>query len=116
MLSKGPVETVTPHPLCSGTAVASIIGGKDHGLAPKVNIVSVGVTDSTGIAKTSDIIAGFDKVAEHQSTLPAESKGMAVANLSINGAIRNPALDDATEAVSARGFLVPGAATTSCHC
>jgi serine protease AprX len=69
-----------------GTHVAGIIGGNGYlsggryiGIAPKVSLVSVKVSDDNGVGKTSDTIAGLQWVLNNHSTY-----NIRVVNLSLN--------------------------------
>jgi serine protease AprX len=69
-----------------GTHVAGLIGGNGAlsrgayiGIAPKVNLLNVKVTDDEGMANESDVIAGLQWVYDHR-----EQYNIRVVNLSLN--------------------------------
>ncbi|MEM7127732.1 MAG: S8 family peptidase [Chloroflexota bacterium] len=75
-----------------GTHVAGIVGGNGSqsdgahiGVAPKVNLVDVKVTDDCGAGKTSDVIAGIQWILEHKDVYKIR-----VANLSLNSSLAEP--------------------------
>jgi subtilisin family serine protease len=70
-----------------GTRLASIVGGKDYGVAKRVHIVPVRVLDNTGSGRLTNILAGLDWVTKN-------AKQPAVAVLGIGGPA-NDALDGA---------------------
>ena len=76
-----------------GTRLASILGGKDFGVAKKVHIVPVRVLDNTGSGRLTNILAGLDWVAKN-------AKQPSVAVLGIGGP-PNDALDNAVRALTA---------------
>ena len=87
-----------------GTHVAGTVAGKDYGVAPKANLVSVRVLGCNGSGSYSGVIAGIDWIAsDHQTGQPA------VANLSLGGgfsstmnaAIQRAVDDGVTVAVAA---------------
>ncbi|HVW42215.1 MAG TPA: S8 family peptidase [Amycolatopsis sp.] len=75
-----------------GTRLASILGGKDFGVAKKVHIVPVRVLDDTGNGRLTNILAGIDWVTKN-ATQPA------VAVLGIGGPV-NDALDTAVRGLA----------------
>ena len=87
-----------------GTHVAGTIGGKDFGVAPKVNLVPVRVMDCDGAGLLSGLLAALDWVANDVSATER-----AVVNLSL-GAGASPSLDAAINNLSARGITVVAAA------
>ena len=76
-----------------GTRLASILGGKDFGVAKKVHIVPVRVLDDTGNGRLTNILAGIDWVTKN-------AKQPAVAVLGIGGPA-NDALDTAVRGLAA---------------
>ncbi|MDQ1250153.1 MAG: hypothetical protein QG597_4532 [Actinomycetota bacterium] len=73
-----------------GTHVAGIVGGSTSGVAKKVTLVPVRVTDCSGSGYTSDVIAGLNWiVSRHSYSSPA------VLNISLGGPV-SYALDSAT--------------------
>lgn len=76
-----------------GTRLASILGGKDYGVAKKVHIVPVKVLDSSGNGNLVSIITGIGWVAQN-------AKQPAVAVLGIGGP-GNDQLDNAVKALAA---------------
>ncbi|HJQ46391.1 MAG TPA: S8 family peptidase [Amycolatopsis sp.] len=76
-----------------GTRLASIVGGKDFGVAKKVHIVPVRVLDANGNGRLTNILAGIDWVAKN-------AKQPAVAVLGIGGPV-NDALDNAVRNLAA---------------
>jgi serine protease AprX len=72
-----------------GTHVAGIIGGNGAlsrsayiGVAPKVNLVNVKVTDDRGAGNTSDVVAGLQWVYDHKNVY-----NIRVVNLSLNSSV-----------------------------
>ncbi|WP_312871755.1 S8 family peptidase [Amycolatopsis acididurans] len=76
-----------------GTRLASILGGKDFGVAKKVHIVPVRVLDNTGNGRLSNILAGIDWVTKN-------AKQPSVAVLGIGGPA-NDGLDNAVRQLAA---------------
>lgn len=76
-----------------GTRLASILGGKDYGVAKGVHIVPVKVLDSSGNGNLVSIISGLGWVAQN-------AKQPAVAVLGIGGPANNQ-LDTAVKALAA---------------
>ncbi|KAA9152057.1 S8 family peptidase [Amycolatopsis acidicola] len=76
-----------------GTRMASIVGGKDYGVAKAVHIVPVRVLDNSGAGNLTNIVAGLDWVAKN-------AKQPAVAVLGIGGPA-NDQLDTAVRALTA---------------
>ena len=73
-----------------GTHIAGIIGGNGAqskgmqiGIAPKVNLISVKVSDDKGMGSTADVIAGLQWILENKDTY-----NIRVVNLSINSAVQ----------------------------
>ena len=87
-----------------GTHVAGIIGGKEFGVAPDVNLVPVRVMDCDGAGLLSGLLAALDWVAND-----VQVGERAVVNLSL-GAGPSPTLDAAINNLSARGITVVAAA------
>ncbi|HEX6605551.1 MAG TPA: S8 family peptidase [Chloroflexia bacterium] len=72
-----------------GTHVAGIIGGDGTasngtyiGIAPKVNLVNVKISDDTGAASAADVVAGLQWVNDNKSTY-----NIRVVNLSLNSSV-----------------------------
>lgn len=72
-----------------GTHVAGIVGGNGFkssgayiGVAPKVNLISVKVSDAQGIAKTSTVVEGLQWVLDNATTY-----NIRVVNLSLNSSV-----------------------------
>ncbi|NXY98884.1 S8 family peptidase [Streptomyces sp. BR123] len=80
-----------------GTHVAGTVGGRTHGVATKVNLVSVRVLGCDGRGTYSGIIAALDWVAEN-------AKQPAVLNGSLGGA-RSSAVNAAADALFDAGVL-----------
>jgi subtilisin family serine protease len=90
-----------------GTHVAGIVGGKTYGAAKGVVLKAVRVSDCTGYADWSTVIAGIDWItADHQAGAPA------IANMSLGGA-RNSAADAAVKGAIADGVWFVAAAGNS---
>jgi len=85
-----------------GTHVAGTVGGSTYGVAKGVELVPVRVLDCSGSGATSGVIAGVDWVAQNA---PVRS----VANMSLGGGA-SAALDNAVNAVAARGVVMAVAA------
>lgn len=73
-----------------GTHMAGIIGangtqslGNYIGIAPKVNLVNVKVTNDYGMATESDVVAGLDWINTNRETY-----NIRVVNLSLNGSVQ----------------------------
>jgi aqualysin 1 len=99
----GPADDCFGH----GTHVAGLIGGSVYGVAKRVQLKAVRVTDCVGVGYWSVVIAGVDWVtAHHQAGTPA------IANMSLGGA-RNSAFDTALRGVIADGVKVVAAAGNS---
>lgn len=81
-----------------GTHVAGTVGGKDYGVAKKVNLVAVRVLDNSGSGTTTGVIAGMDWVA-------ANHIKPAVANMSLGGGA-STATDDAVARMFEAGVPV----------
>ncbi|HVV09765.1 S8 family peptidase [Amycolatopsis sp.] len=79
-----------------GTRLASIVGGKDYGVAKGVHIVPVRVLDDNGSGDLTNIVSGLDWVAKN-------AKQPAVAVLGIGG----PANDQLDAAVRALTAVMP---------
>jgi len=87
-----------------GTHVAGVIGGSTYGVAPKVTLVPVRVTDCSGNGWTSDMIAGIDwAVADHKTGEPA------VMNISMSGNLSSK-VNAAVDRAIADGIVVVTAA------
>ncbi|MFE4170464.1 S8 family peptidase [Streptomyces sp. NPDC056909] len=80
-----------------GTHVAGTAGGAVHGVARAVSLVAVRVLDCRGNGTWAGILAGFDWIAKN-------AKGPAVLNASLGGP-SSKAVDDAVDAIAARGVL-----------
>ena len=85
-----------------GTHVAGTVGGRLHGVAKDVALVSVRVLDCSGQGTTSGVVAGLEWLLAHGSR-------PAVANLSLSGDA-DAALDAAVRATIAAGIPVVVAA------
>ncbi|MBU7599196.1 S8 family peptidase [Streptomyces sp. P38-E01] len=70
-----------------GTHVAGTVGGTAHGVAKKVDLVSVKVLNDSGSGTIAGVVAGVDWVTDN-------AQKPAVANMSLGGGA-NAALDDA---------------------
>ncbi|WP_406416711.1 S8 family peptidase [Streptomyces sp. NBC_00873] len=88
-----------------GTHVAGTIGGATYGVARSVSLVSVRVLNCKGNGTAAGMLAGFDWVAGH-------AKQPAVLNASLGGP-GSAAVDDAVDAIAARGTLPVVAAGNS---
>lgn len=87
-----------------GTHTAGIVGGSTYGVAPKVTLVPVRVTDCNGNGWTSDMIAGIDwAVADHKTGEPA------VMNISMSGTLSSK-VNAAVDRAIADGIVVVTAA------
>lgn len=91
-----------------GTHVAGTIGGSQHGIAKKVQLVPVRVLDCNGSGSVSGILAGLDWVLQQQ--VPGRR---AVVNMSLGSSVRSATLDDTVERLTAAGVLVVTAAGNS---
>jgi hypothetical protein len=87
-----------------GTHVAGTLGGHSYGVAKNVTIVPVRVLDCAGAGTTSSVIAGLKWIEQNHN-----SRQKAVVNLSLGGG-RSVFLDDAVDALDARGIPVVVAA------
>ncbi|WP_406862196.1 S8 family peptidase [Streptomyces sp. HUAS MG47] len=90
-----------------GTHVAGTAGGKTFGVARAVDLVSVRVLNCEGSGSFSGIIAGFDYVGRQ-----ADAGAVGVLNASLGGG-RSQAVNDAADAVAAKGILPVVAAGNS---
>lgn len=88
-----------------GTFIAGIVGGTQHGVAKKINLVPVKVLNASGAGSMSTVIAGIDWVTRN-------AKKPAVANMSLGGPA-NQALDDAVRRSIASGVTYGVAAGSS---
>jgi subtilisin family serine protease len=88
-----------------GTHVAGTIGGATYGVARSVSLVAVRVLNCKGNGTAAGMLAGFDWVAGH-------AKQPAVLNASLGGP-GSAAVDDAVDAIAARGTLPVVAAGNS---
>jgi serine protease AprX len=93
-----------------GTHVAGIIGGRDTqgryiGVAPKVRIISVKVTDNNGQASAQDLVRGLQWVYDNRNTY-----NIRVANVSMGAAVaesyKNSAVDAYVEQLMLNGVTV----------
>ncbi|MFD8970241.1 S8 family peptidase [Streptomyces sp. NPDC059568] len=80
-----------------GTHVAGTTGGTVHGVARAVSLVAVRVLDCRGHGTWAGILAGLDWIAKN-------AKQPAVLNASLGGP-SSKAVDDAADAIAARGVL-----------
>src|SRR5207302_1052147 len=85
-----------------GTHVAGIIGGNGSnssgnyiGIAPKVNLVNVKVSDDTGAAAASDVVNGMQWVLNNKATY-----NIRVANLSLNSSVSSSYNTDPLDAAA----------------
>ncbi|MFN8440124.1 MAG: S8 family peptidase [Caldilineaceae bacterium] len=85
----GGASTTNPDMFGHGTHIAGTIGGDGYssnggyiGVAPKVNLVSVKVSDDTGIATASSVVAGLQWVNDN-----AVKYNIRVVNLSLNATV-----------------------------
>lgn len=88
-----------------GTHVAGTVGGRQWGVAKKVSLVSVRVSDCNGAGTVSGAMAGIDWVVKNRR-LPA------VANISL-GAAKHDGFNDAIRGLIAAGVQVAIAAGNS---
>jgi serine protease AprX len=95
-----------------GTFVAGIAAGSARdqaGAAPQANLISVDVMDDSGMARTSDVIAGAEWVYEN-----SKAKNIKVANFSLHSTLPsnfiNDPLDKAVEKLWFAGITVVVAA------
>ncbi|MGW3657384.1 S8 family peptidase [Streptomyces sp. NPDC005151] len=88
-----------------GTHVAGTIGGATYGVARSVSLVAVRVLNCKGNGTAAGMLAGFDWVAGH-------AKQPAVLNASLGGP-GSAAVDDAVDAIAARGTVPVVAAGNS---
>lgn len=79
-----------------GTHVASTIGGKNYGVAKKVNLIAVKVLSSRGYGSTVDVIKGIDYASKSHSEKAAKKSTKSVANMSLGGGKSN-AIEAAVE-------------------
>lgn len=95
-----------------GTHVAGIVGGNGFksdgayiGVAPKVSLASVRVTNSIGAANTSDVVDGLQWIYDHQ-----DEYNIRVVNLSLNSSVpetyHTSPLDAALEILWFGGIVV----------
>ena len=95
-----------------GTHVAGIIGGNGAdssgryiGVAPRVNLVSVKVSDDQGLGRTSDVVAGLQWVLQNKTLY-----NIRVVNISLNSNLaesyHTSALDAACEVLWFNGIVV----------
>lgn len=95
-----------------GTHIAGVIGGNGYyskgtyvGVAPRVNLVNVKVSDDTGGARTSDVVAGLQWIYENR-----ERYNIRVVNLSLNSTLaesyHTSPLDAALEVLWFNGVVV----------
>ena len=110
-------ETVTvTDPYGHGTHIAGIIGGDGDksagrfvGVAPKVNLVSVRISDDTGGATLGDLLAGLEWVGQNH-----EAYNIRVVNLSLHSSVaesyQTSPLSAAVETLWFRGVFVVVAA------
>jgi serine protease AprX len=109
------ITTLTPNSSGDGrghgTFVAGVAAGSgaDYaGAAPQANIVSVDVMDDTGMARTSDVIAGAEWIYQNR-----ESLNIKVANFSLHSTMPsnfiNDPLDNAVEKLWFAGVTVVAA-------
>ena len=109
------ITTLTPNSSGDGrghgTFVAGVAAGSalDYaGAAPQANIVSVDVMDDTGMARTSDVIAGAEWIYQNR-----ESLNIKVANFSLHSTMPsnfiNDPLDKAVEKLWFAGVTVVAA-------
>ncbi len=101
-----------------GTFVSGIIGGRGWanpttsaddsryvGVAPDVNLISLKVSDHTGAARTSDVLAGLEWVMQNQATY-----NIRVVNLSLVSSVaesyKTSVLDAAVELAWLKGIVV----------
>jgi Subtilisin-like serine proteases len=82
-----------------GTAVASIVGGKDYGVAKNVHLHSVRVLDYQGQGTFSKVVKGLDWVIAHH-TSPA------VVNMSLGGSSVSSSLNNAVASTVNAGITV----------
>ncbi|WP_418958229.1 S8 family peptidase [Streptomyces tritici] len=82
-----------------GTHVAGTVGGDTFGVARSADLVSVRVLNCEGSGSWSGIIAGFDYVGRQ-----ADEGVVGVLNASLGGG-RSQAVNDAADAVAAKGIL-----------
>lgn len=82
-----------------GTHVAGTVGGKNYGVAKKVNLFAVRVLDGSGTGTTSGVIAGINWAINHHTVNPA------VANMSLGGGV-SAALDAAVQSAVADGIVM----------
>ncbi|MFE2599542.1 S8 family peptidase [Streptomyces sp. NPDC059396] len=80
-----------------GTHVAGTVGGGTHGVAREASLVGVRVLDCRGSGTWAGILAGFDWIAKN-----AEQPALLNASL---GGPSSKAVDDAVNAIAARGVL-----------
>jgi subtilisin family serine protease len=79
--------------------VAGTVGGKNYGVAKKVNLFAVRVLDASGSGTTSGVIAGINWAINHHTVNPA------VANMSLGGGV-SAALDAAVQSAVADGIVM----------
>jgi serine protease AprX len=87
----------------AGNGIGS--GGKYIGVAPKVKLVNVKISDNQGMAQTSDVVAGLQWVLDNKSTY-----NIRVVNISLNSSIaesyHTSPLDAAVEILWFNGIVV----------
>ncbi|ORX55401.1 subtilisin-like protein [Piromyces finnis] len=87
-----------------GSYVAGIVGGEIHGVAKKVNLISVKVLNKNGSGKSSTVIQGLYWVINNHKNNRENNIG-SIANISL-GSIKSNALNDAVSIAKKNGILV----------
>lgn len=80
-----------------GTAVASLIGGVETGVAPAVELVSIRISDDEGQADSFDMAAGI---------LAAVDEGVDLINISMGTPVDNPLIAEAVAYANERQVLI----------
>lgn len=84
-----------------GTHVAGTVGGKEHGIAKKVDLVAVKVLNCMGSGSYSGVVAGIEWVAQQHKKRGTPS----TANMSLGGP-KSQIVDDAVRAAVEAGVVM----------
>jgi subtilisin family serine protease len=85
-----------------GTHVASLVAGKDFGVAPSTTIHSIRVVDGSGVAYTNNIISGLNQALLYHQT----QGGPSVVNISLNGLGRFTIFETIFQTMIAAGMII----------
>ena len=100
-----------------GTAVASVVGGKDYGVAKQATLHSVRVLDYQGNGSFSNVIAGLNWViANHADPAVVNmSLGVASVSSSLNSAVANTVAAGIPVVVASGNRKVEGISWDACN-